>query len=172
MSRPKQKNSKKLSPFVALPWDMLNSKAYRDLPHAAAKALPFFLGKVKCGGYNDLNRYETIFVFPYSEAERLGFSRATFARVIRDLVGTGFIDPVDKGGMKSEGLTKSYFRLSHRWTDFGKEHFQALDWRCFQPKPRSKSRSKSEQYRFKKGNRERENSQSISKNEPVGVNLG
>jgi hypothetical protein len=137
----KTRKGNKLPPFVALPWDMLNSKAYRDLPHAAAKALPFFLGKVKCGGYNDPTRYETVFTFPYSEAERLGFARATFARVIRDLVGTGFIDPVDKGGMKSEGLTKSHFRLSHRWTDYGEERFQALDWRCFQPGPRSTGNS-------------------------------
>jgi hypothetical protein len=151
---------------------MLNSEAYKALPHAAAKALPFFLGKVKCGGYNDPMRYETVFPFPYSEAERLGFSRATFARIIRDLVGRGFVDPESKGGKRSEGMTRSYFRLSHRWTEYGRESFQPLDWRCFLPKPRSRCHSKTEINKSKNGNRELSKACSISDSEPVEVNLG
>jgi hypothetical protein len=97
MSR--EKNS--LPPFVALLWEMLNSWAYKELNSSAAKALLYFLGKFK-GVYSDPQRYKLAFPFSYSEAERLGFASSTFSRVIRELVRKGFIDPVDKGGLKSD----------------------------------------------------------------------
>jgi len=92
---------KRLPPFVPLPWDMLNHKAYKELPFAASKALPYFLGKVKMD-FNDPNRLTTKFSFSYREAKSLGFATGTFSNVIQDLVKYGFIDPIDKGGLRGD----------------------------------------------------------------------
>jgi hypothetical protein len=127
--------SGKLPPFVALTWRILNSQAYKDLPTSATKALPYFLGKVKCG-YNDPQRYLGEFVFPYSEGKKFGFAFGTFSKVIQDLVRFGFIDPVDKGGLRGDSKSYNVFRLSKRWELYGTPGFESLEWRCFIPKPR------------------------------------
>ena len=124
---------KKLPPFVPLPWNMLNHEAYKKLPFAASKALPYFLGKVKIA-YNDPNRLSTEFSFPYNEAKLLGFALATFSKAIQDLVKFGFIDPKEKGGLRGEGKSYSFFCLSARWKLYGQPEFQHLDWKCFFPR--------------------------------------
>ena len=126
---------KKLPPFVPLPWDMLNHEAYKKLPFAASKALPYFLGKVKMD-YYDHNRLTTEFSFSYNEAMLLGFVSATFSKIIQDLVKFGFIDPRDKGGLRGDGKSNSLFCLSERWKLYGRPDFQDLDWKCFFPRPK------------------------------------
>src|SRR3989304_8532622 len=108
-ARSKRKN--KLPPFVPLTWEMLNSEAYKILPHSAAKSLPYFLGKVKTA-YNDPQRYLIEFHFSYTEAGKYGFAVSTHHRIISELIEKGFVDPVDKGGLRSGGLSYSLFKLS------------------------------------------------------------
>jgi hypothetical protein len=103
-----------ITPHVRIEWKMLNSEAYKALPASAAKALPYFLGKVK-RGFDDPARYTTEFSFNYGEARRFGFAPATYSRVIRDLVKHGFIDLVCRGGFSGGQRIKSTFRLSERW---------------------------------------------------------
>jgi hypothetical protein len=134
MARRNRKDS--LPPFVALIWDVLNSKAYIDLPASAGKALPYFLGKVKCS-FNDPQRYLIEFSFSYSEGKRLGFATATFSNVIKALVKKGFIDPVDKGGLRSNGKSYNIFRLSRRWEKYGNADFKDIEWECFLPRLRT-----------------------------------
>jgi hypothetical protein len=134
MSRGRKKGNR-LPPFVPLTWEMLNSTAYKDLPPSAAKALPYFLGKVKVN-HNSLQYYMVEFSFSYTEGGRLGFALGTFSKVIQDLVRFGFIDPVDKGGLRGDCKSYNIFRLSKRWKQYGKSGFESLDWRCFIPKPR------------------------------------
>ncbi|KKK68008.1 hypothetical protein LCGC14_2948360, partial [marine sediment metagenome] len=43
------------------------------------------------------------------------------------LIGNGFVDPVEKGGIRSEGMTGSKYRLSKRWRHFGKRGFKKMD---------------------------------------------
>jgi hypothetical protein len=124
---------KRLPPFVPLPWDMLNHKAYKELPFAASKALPYFLGKVKMD-YNDPNRLTTEFSFSFREALSLGFALGTFSKVIRDLVKHGFLDPIDKGGLRGECKSNNLFCLSDRWKSFDQTDFQFVDWKCFLPR--------------------------------------
>jgi hypothetical protein len=131
----KKNNLNKLPPFVALTWSLLNGKAYKDLPPSAAKALPYFLGKVKSNP-NNPNRYWVEFSFSYTEANKLGFAFGTFSKIIQDLVSFGFIDPIDKGGLRSECKSCSVFKLSRRWELYGTNSFELLDWKCFIPKPR------------------------------------
>jgi hypothetical protein len=134
MSR-KGREAKKnrLPPFVALPWDILNSEAYRRLPASAAKALPYFLGRdgVKRLSYGDPARYQTAFTFSYREAQRLGFAPKTFSRVVENLFAFGFLDPHQRGGLRGKGLGESEFRLSRRWERFGRPDFQSVSWKIF-----------------------------------------
>ena len=122
-------------PFVMLTWKMLNGQAYKQLPSSPAKALPYFLGKVKLN-HNDPQLYTDEFSFSYTEGKKLGFALATFSKVIQALVGFGFIDPVDKGGLRGDSKSCNLFKLSKRWETYGTEKFGSLDWRCFTPKPR------------------------------------
>lgn len=144
------KKSNRLPPFVALIWEMLNSIAYKDISYSSAKALPFFLGKYK-GQYRDPGRYQFQFYFPYSEAKRYGFPTATFSKVIQELIRKGFIDPVDKGGLRSDGRSYNFFRLSRRWEKYGSCDFVQMDWKCFVPRSKTKTTSKSDMYSFKNG---------------------
>ncbi|MBA4349614.1 MAG: hypothetical protein C0415_06485 [Thermodesulfovibrio sp.] len=130
---PKKKHGNKLPPFVALTWEMLNSKAYKELNYASAKALSYFLGKFK-GSYHDPQRYLSGFSFSYSEAKTYRFSSATFSKIIQELVAKGFIDPVDRGGLRSDGKSYNLFKLSERWKDYGKPDFKPLNWKCFLPR--------------------------------------
>jgi len=130
-----RKKGNKLPPFVPLIWKILNSQAYKDLPPSTAKALPYFLGKYK-GGYNDPQRYLGEFSFSYKEGKRYGFAAATFSKVIQALVRFGFIDPVDKGGLRGDCKSYNLFKLSERWEKYGTPNFEPLDWRCFIPKSR------------------------------------
>lgn len=134
MSRERKKGNR-LPPFVPLTWEMLNSTAYKDLPPSSAKALPYFLGKFK-GGYNDPQRYLGEFIFSYSEGKKLSFAFGTFSKVIQNLVRFGFIDPVDKGGLRGDCKSYNIFKLSKRWEEYETPNFKPSDWKCFIPKPR------------------------------------
>lgn len=125
-----KRQTAKLPPFVAVTWDVLNSEAYRAILPMSAKMLPFFLGKVKAT-VRDPSYYSTAFPFTYKEATRFGCSRRSFGRVVVDLMRHGFIDPVEKGGLKGCGLTCNTFRLSLRWRRHGKPDFVEIEWASF-----------------------------------------
>lgn len=129
----KRRHGNKLPPFVALTWEMLNSMAYKELNYASAKALPYFLGKFK-GGYHDPQRYLANFSFSYAEAKTYRIASATFSKIIQELVAKGFIDPCDKGGLRSDGKSYNIFKLSERWKDYGKPDFKTSNWKCFLPR--------------------------------------
>ena len=130
---PKRGKQSKLPPFVGMPWHLLNSQAYRELPPSAAKALPFFLGKPHIP-YSNAQIFEVSFDFSYREARRrIKLGNSTFAKVIRALIGLGFIDPRDKGGLKGDGHSTSKFKVSKRWEAYGTEAFEEVSWEQFQP---------------------------------------
>lgn len=162
----KKRHGDRLPPFVALTWEMLNSKAFKDLPASAAKALPYFLGKYKYL-YHDPQRSLFEFTFSYSEGKRYGFASSTFSNVIKDLVSRGFIDPVDKGGLRSDGKSHNLFKLSRRWEKYGTPEFQKLDWKCFLPKPHLRATSKSEMNSSRNGNENVSKGKSVSHFEAV-----
>jgi len=130
----KRKISGKLPPFVALPWDILNGPAYKALSHSAAKALPYFFGKAKDGTpHRDPEWYSTSFTFSYKEAKSYGFSYSTFHQIICQVVEKGFIDPVDKGGLRGCSRSNSKFKPSIRWKKYGTQEFEVINWKFFQP---------------------------------------
>ncbi len=126
----RKRNNNRLPPFVALTWEMLNSKAYKDLSHAGGKALPYFLGRVKTT-YNDPERYSTVFAFSYRESNQYGFATTTHHNNIRELIAKGFLEPVKKGGLKSDGKSYNLFRLSRRWEKYGTKEFKEMEWKTF-----------------------------------------
>jgi hypothetical protein len=134
MGRRQGKQAKITGGFVPLTWKLLNSRAYRNLPVSASKALPFFLGKPHVP-YGNTMLFEVVFDFSYREANRcLGYSNSTFHKVICDLMSLGFIDPVDKGGLRGEGRSCSQFRVSPRWEQYGTKAFKEVRWKEFKPK--------------------------------------
>lgn len=162
----KKKKNNKLPPFVAMTWDILNSWAYKDLSPSACKAVPYFFGKIKLG-FNDPQRYLSNFTFSYPEGKKLGFAPATFSKIIQNLIKFGFIDPIDKGGLKGYGKGYNIFRLSDRWEAYGTNQFKTCEWKCFKPQNNTKVTSKRETYNFKKGNKRALKSESISHSEAV-----
>ena len=141
----------KLPPFVALPWDVLNSKAYKDLPPSAGKALPYFLGKAKVP-FNAPERYTIQFSFSYVEAKKYLFSNGTHNRNISRLMENGFIDPISKGGKRSFGMSSSLFKLSVRWKEYGTPNFKKVSWKEIMPEfKKQKPTPKLEPYSTKNG---------------------
>lgn len=113
----------RLPPFTPIFNEELSSKAYQQLSGNAAKALPYFrrihgILQKKLG-----DNYNGIFDFTYSEAEKFGFARRTFSRVITDLIEKGFIDLVVQGGKRGCGMSNSKFKMSERWRDYGTRVF-------------------------------------------------
>jgi hypothetical protein len=123
----------KQPPHVALAYEVINSKAFKALPHASGKALPFFLAKVKLP-IKHPSRHYVQFSFPYGEARIHGFSPSTFSSIIQNLVRYGFIDPVDKGGLRGAGLTNNIFHLSTRWQNYGLSNYEPQNWKTFRSK--------------------------------------
>ena len=56
---------------------------------------------------------------------------ATFSKINQELVAKGFIDPCDKGGLRSDGKSYNLFKLSEQWKDYGKSDFKCLNLKCF-----------------------------------------
>lgn len=130
MTMAKYKPKHKLPPFVALPWAMLNHKAYQSLPPTAKGMLPYFLGQVKIPSA-DPSYYHATFTFSYTEAQRYGCARRSFYRVICDLMDHGFIEPVYKGNRSGGRNNSSIFRLSKRWLKYDAPDFQKVSWPQF-----------------------------------------
>jgi hypothetical protein len=126
----KSKSNLSLPPFVALTWEMLNHRAYIELPASAKGMLPYFIGKVRAP-VRDPAHYTTIFNFTYSEAQKYGCAKRTFFKIINDLMRYGFISPVEKGGLRGVGLSSSSFRLSVRWKKYGTAAFEKITWGQF-----------------------------------------
>jgi hypothetical protein len=129
--RKKRGEKDKLSAFVPITWQMLNSGAFKLLPYSAAKALPIFLGKGRTD-FHRSGRNSDGFIFSYPEARsRYGFSSKTFMGVIQNLISFGFIDPIEKGGLRGFRQGYNRFKLSERWRQYGKPEFESVSWDSF-----------------------------------------
>ena len=125
------KNKRSNGPgFVSIPWKLLNSKAIQAITPMSRAMLPYFLGKPKLF-FTDRQYYHKDFEFTYSEAQKLGCTRATFYRVIKDLMLNGFIDPVEKGHLSCDKGYPNRFKLSERWVLHGHCDFESVRWESF-----------------------------------------
>lgn len=125
-----KKKNYRIKNFVALPFDMLKSRAYIELPPTARGMLPYFLWKVKIPN-TDPSYYYVDFTLTFSEAIKYGCSKRSFYRVLEDLMQHGFIDPIRKGGRNGGRDTASIFRLSKRWEKYDTFEFKGISWKQF-----------------------------------------
>lgn len=118
-----KKKKEKLSPFAALPWEVINSPAFASLPGNPGKALPIFFGKARIVTFKQGATYST-FDFTYSEALKLGWSKDTFNQILNELHEKGFIDVAEYGGLRGCCRSNSKYKLSERWREYGKPNFE------------------------------------------------
>lgn len=129
MSSSRRKNKgdikgRRLPPFSPILYDEMDSPAYMALPGNAAKALPYFK-RIEGRLYKKVgDNYSGIFDFTYTEAEKYGFARHTFARIITELQAKGFIEIVMQGGKRGCGMSNSKYKLSEQWRFFGTPFFK------------------------------------------------
>ena len=114
---------------VVIEKDLINSSAFRSLRSCAVHVYLDFLGKrrLKENKYrkNRGPRWDIInngeIEYTYSEAEKKGISKPSFARSIDQLVEHGFIDIADTGA--GVYRMKTLYSISTRWKDWGTEKF-------------------------------------------------
>lgn len=121
MSRRKRRlNGEKLEPFVALPNNLIDSRAYAELSGNAAKLLTVLMRKFN--GHNN-----GWIAFGYSNADKAGFSRQTTKRALMELWEKGIIKRTKAGvyrGNVSEWLLT--FRRDNR-----NLHNKTDDWKQY-----------------------------------------
>lgn len=108
--------------FIAITYEMMDSKAFRELTESGIKALILFMRKVKIR--NPIDRFKFQFPFTYPEAKKQGICDASFCRGIKQLQRLGFLDIVIKGGKRGESKDCTYYRLSQRWKKYGSPEFK------------------------------------------------
>ncbi len=115
-------------PGIYLEPDFLDSKAFKQLSKKQTSILLHFMRKRvmkkilrgKKSTWCIANNDEII--FSYSEAEKLGYCRKTFATAISKLIEVGFIDIAHHGNGTIKGDCSKY-GLHDRWKNFGKSDF-------------------------------------------------
>ncbi len=120
------------SPYTWFEKDLIRSKAFRGLTSTAKDVYLHFLLKRQFRNSNRNKKHgkgvrmEIInngkICFPYSEAEKIGIPRPTFARALDNLVERGLIDitHAGSGGVKGD---MSLYAISDRWEKFGTDEF-------------------------------------------------
>ena len=122
----KEKPSRyRLKRNVLLNWEIMESKAFRDLSAADIRVYLRLLQKRKWTKRGRTITYtDEPFGFPYSEAtQALGIGRSTFRRSIRRLYDRGFIKVEHQGG-SFEGKDYSRYSLSEDWRRYGTLDFK------------------------------------------------
>lgn len=128
MARDKREKEKRSPPkpgYVAMPWELILSPAFKELKPTAIKALLHFRGETQLF-FMDRMFLKTNVSITYPKACKLGFGRTTFYDAICNLVAIGFIDPVSKGGLRGNGKTSAIFRNSDRWEQYGQKDFEVI----------------------------------------------
>ena len=109
--------------FVAVTFEMINSKAFKELTGSALKSLILCMRKVKT--HNPIDRFQFQFSLTYPEAKKQGIAHSSFSRGMKLLQGLGFVDCVMRGGMRFDGNLPSRYRLSQRWKNYATTNFKA-----------------------------------------------
>lgn len=122
----KHKNKYQLKRNVWVPYEMLDSVAFKEL---SAKGIQVLLRFMQKRTWNKRPRKgveycNTGLVFTYEEAQYLGISKSRFNELIRQLVELGFIEVEHQGG--AYGRDFSRYAYSERWNAYGTDHFKEI----------------------------------------------
>jgi len=123
---------KKKNQWVVYERALLNSKAYRELKKPRAHLLiQDFLGKrqlFKQKGKKGREAWEILnngkIEFTYSEAKLKGYSPRQFSEALTEIVGHGFIDVTESGGIYDGH--KSKYAISERWRKYDTDEFESV----------------------------------------------
>ena len=115
---------------IYLEGEFYNSLAFRQLTRKQVGILFTLLERRQFGNQKTVkgksSRRQILnngkIVFTYDEAEKLGYSRRTFATAISKLVDVGFIDITHAGNGSIKGDC-SLYACSSRWREFGTPDF-------------------------------------------------
>ena len=99
-----RKKKNKLSRFVALHWEIIDSHAWQNLTNASRVALVHLKRKVVMPNPGEIS-------LSYGEMEKI-MNRHTYSRALRQLEEFGFITKVQYGGLYRR---RNFFRLSEGW---------------------------------------------------------
>lgn len=110
--------------FVPITYEMINSRAYKELSGSSLRTLILCLRKVKT--HDKVDRFKYHFAFTYPEAKKEGLGDASFCRGLQQLQRVGFIDCVIRGGLRCDGKACSQYKLSQRWKKYGTPDFKEL----------------------------------------------
>jgi hypothetical protein len=97
----------KLSRFVALQWEIIDSIAWQNLSNASRVALIHLKRKVVKPNPGEIS-------LSYKEMEKI-MNRHTFSRALRQLEGFGFITKEQYGGLYRR---RNFFKLSEEWRKY------------------------------------------------------
>ena len=109
----RRKRRSKYPPFVMLPHELIDSKAWQELSCYARTV--YIEIRRRYNGKNDNNLSYT-----YREAGEL-MGRRTFTKALRELVNHGLMDIIRSGGLYRKS---NIFGLSDRWKFYGQENFK------------------------------------------------
>jgi hypothetical protein len=98
----------KLSRFMALPWEIIDSLAWQNLANASRVALIHLKRKVVKPNPGEIS-------LSYHEMEKI-MNRHTFSRALKQLEAFGFITKEQYGGLYRR---RNFFRLSEEWRRYG-----------------------------------------------------
>ena len=107
MSRRKKS---KLSRFVALQWEIIDSPAWESLTNASRVAYVHLKRKIVSANPGEIS-------LSYREMEKI-MHRHTFSDALRQLESTGFISREQRGGLYRR---RNFFRLTEEWRQFGRD---------------------------------------------------
>jgi len=111
-------------PFVLIPYELIDSKAYMELKGAGVRALMLCMRKVK--EMKGTERFKVLFSLTFREAREKGFCDATFWRSMKSLQRLGFVDCEMRGGLRNENKYATIYRLSLRWKKYGTPDFDYI----------------------------------------------
>lgn len=98
---------------------LLDSEIFQSLSSTTKIALMYFRRDKKNG-----HQTEVILTFPQAKKYGICSSPSTFDKIKRELVGKGFLDPYEPGGLNQPAI----FELSGRWKWFGTDRFQKMEY--------------------------------------------
>ena len=109
--------------FVPITFEEMDSMAFISLNGNSAKLYGYLKRAARTAAYkNGMSRQGDVqFDFTYSEAKRHGFSESTFIRAIRQLWEKGFIELVERGGLRGQGRSNSRYKLAAYWKTYGEK---------------------------------------------------
>lgn len=109
--------------FVPLTNDEQDSLAYASLTGNASKVYLYLKRTARTAAWygGGVREREIIFDYTYTEAKGRGFSESTFIRAMKELWAKGFVDVIERGGLRGKARSNSHYKLAADWKTYGKE---------------------------------------------------